>query len=397
MSKFRMLTNDYMWVRRVVWGIFIMASAAWYIFTQNFAVLLIVLCVVFFPVFGIARAIMLRDHIKVRVKLVGDGVEGQNFPGEVYIHNQGSVAADYVAFKVEYVNCRTGERDDIELGCPVLGKDKIVVPLICTVNNTGKLIVNMLECNVRDVFELVKIPIKCNISESCMVMPDVYDIDIEVKERAAQVIEGNQFLDVRGNDPSETVAVRDYAPGDSVKLMHWKLSEKTGKPMVRELGQPVVSRNLLLLETQIGKSVMIKLADSAMAVYLSAAYSMVDRGITFSAGWNNPETGTLEMREVETREDVTEMMQQLLQMHPKEKQIPVVDTFLEKYPHCSYAHVMVFSSIVQSNMVNLYNGNHVIHVQPYCSQIASGLQTDGTYRIAYHYKKPREGLHRLEV
>jgi len=39
------------------------------------------------------------------------------------------------------------------------------------------------------------------------------------------------------SDPSVTCGIREYIPGDSIRSIHWKLSEKTGKTMVREYGQ----------------------------------------------------------------------------------------------------------------------------------------------------------------
>lgn len=39
-----------------------------------------------------------------------------------------------------------------------------------------------------------------------------------------------------GDDPSETFALREYVPGDRVRSIHWKLTEKTGEVIVRQLG-----------------------------------------------------------------------------------------------------------------------------------------------------------------
>ena len=45
-------------------------------------------------------------------------------------------------------------------------------------------------------------------------------------------------------DPSETQAIREYLPGDSIRSIHWKLSQKTDTLMVREYGQTTLESSL---------------------------------------------------------------------------------------------------------------------------------------------------------
>ncbi len=52
-----------------------------------------------------------------------------------------------------------------------------------------------------------------------------------------------------GYDPSETFAIREYQPGDRIRQIHWKLTEKFDSLMVRDYGLPIQNTVLLLLET----------------------------------------------------------------------------------------------------------------------------------------------------
>lgn len=52
-----------------------------------------------------------------------------------------------------------------------------------------------------------------------------------------------------GTDPSETFSIREYLPGDPIRQIHWKLSQKNDTTMLRELGLPVAEETLLLLDT----------------------------------------------------------------------------------------------------------------------------------------------------
>ncbi|MGX8699569.1 MAG: DUF58 domain-containing protein, partial [bacterium] len=67
-----------------------------------------------------------------------------------------------------------------------------------------------------------------------------------------------------GHDPSETFRIREYVPGDSIRQIHWKLSEKTGRTLVRELGLPV----------ERGLTVYVHTADAADGEALDAALEL---------------------------------------------------------------------------------------------------------------------------
>lgn len=44
----------------------------------------------------------------------------------------------------------------------------------------------------------------------------------------------------KGDDPSEIFDIREYADGDKIQRIHWKLSSKTGDLMVKEGSLPLM-------------------------------------------------------------------------------------------------------------------------------------------------------------
>ena len=51
--------------------------------------------------------------------------------------------------------------------------------------------------------------------------------------------------DRRGSDLTEPFRLREYAPGDSLRQIHWKLSSKLDRLVIREPGMPA-ARTLLV-------------------------------------------------------------------------------------------------------------------------------------------------------
>ena len=62
---------------------------------------------------------------------------------------------------------------------------------------------------------------------------DLYDVE------GSLVSENDvNYNHVKGNDISEILQIKEYMKGDSIKNIHWKMSAKMGKTMVKELDTP---------------------------------------------------------------------------------------------------------------------------------------------------------------
>lgn len=59
---------------------------------------------------------------------------------------------------------------------------------------------------------------------------------------------GVQLAQSIGNQ-DEFVGLRDYRPGDPLKLIHWRSTAKRGKPLVKELADEFYTRHALILDT----------------------------------------------------------------------------------------------------------------------------------------------------
>lgn len=79
------------------------------------------------------------------------------------------------------------------------------------------------------------------------IYPQQMDIDTEdIVKLNAHSSRMETYLNRKGNDPTEILDIRDYQRGDSVKMIHWKLSAKWKKKMVRELDMPSNQDTLLV-------------------------------------------------------------------------------------------------------------------------------------------------------
>ena len=102
-----------------------------------------------------------------------------------------------------------------------------------------------------DAFSLLPVPAPCRARGQLCVMPDTFPLDMEDFQALRPRREGSVYdPGRRGTDRPETFPVRDYAPGDSLRQVHWKLSGKTGRLVVRDPARPVDHRLTVLVLRQ---------------------------------------------------------------------------------------------------------------------------------------------------
>lgn len=112
-------------------------------------------------------------------------------------------------------------------------------------DHCGVLRIRVQKPRVYDLMGLVRLPIDRDREFSTVIRP--------VALKPAQLPELGNRVSVswrprRGGGYSENHELRLYRPGDSLQHIHWKLSAKTGKLILREAMEAHQSRMLLLLD-----------------------------------------------------------------------------------------------------------------------------------------------------
>ena len=88
----------------------------------------------------------------------------------------------------------------------------------------------------------------------------------------------------KGGDPSETFDVREYAPGDDIRAIHWKLSCKTDTLVLREASDPSHYDVALLPDiglAQAGTPASDRELNSATGITVSLGEQLLRQGVSF--------------------------------------------------------------------------------------------------------------------
>ena len=135
-----------------------------------------------------------------------------------------------------------------------------------------------------------------------MIYPHMREAAVHMEKAIETTGDGRRYsTDKPGQDVSEVFALREYAPGDEVRKIHWKLSSKIDKMMVRDFSLPFNYSVFLLMELTRGKEDAV---DAVVELYLSLSRALLEGGINHNLAWYDAGDRAFHVRELDDFEDL---------------------------------------------------------------------------------------------
>lgn len=117
-----------------------------------------------------------------------------------------------------------------------------------------------------------------------------------------------------GDDPSEIFDIKEYSPGDKIKNIHWKLSAKVNKTMVKENGLPLVVQDTVILD--IFNDADIQLREELYELFYGLIYAMTRRGFGFEMRYFNEKYIA---KRIENQSDIYALFADIYSIKPLDK------------------------------------------------------------------------------
>ena len=187
-------------------------------------------------------ALLCRRKLRAELSCPASAEKGRPAAVRLTLRRPRALPVGRVRFHLAAENTVTGET-----ACMTLPEGESAVSgRLC-----GCLTLRITGVTVWDTFSLLPVPAPCRARGQLCVMPDTFPLDMEDFQALRPRREGSVYdPGRRGTDRTETFQVRDYAPGDSLRQVHWKLSGKTGRLVVRDPARPVDHRLTVLVLRQ---------------------------------------------------------------------------------------------------------------------------------------------------
>ncbi|MDR1042939.1 MAG: DUF58 domain-containing protein [Clostridiales Family XIII bacterium] len=117
---------------------------------------------------------------------------------------------------------------------------------------------------------------------------------------------------VKGDDPSELYDIREYQHGDRVTRIHWKLSERTGRLLVKEFGRVVAGDALIMFDLNCAGPGGAEEADAILTALASVSASFLEAGVACDVEWYGARGNALNRDHIERAADRDTIMASIL-------------------------------------------------------------------------------------
>lgn len=364
-----------MLAHRALWVLAIALAAILYVMVDSVGTLAAFVCIVVVPLAsGMALAATAR-HVRVDVSAPRSGLTGQAVTANLHVGGRGPVFAGSVRASVTCSSLLLGEGDTRVVGMPIGRRqaDTAVVlqPACCGIHELA-----VSEVRLVDVFGIWCVTLGESPHTRIEISPQIRQVHVEMTPEYRLVMDGERYSMVRpGSDPSETFGLHEYREGDSVRNVHWKLTSKTDKLIVRELGLPIIDQVLLAIElSYLPRSTCpaADVADALVAAYLSMSRALVDAGIGHVLCWRSARGGELVLQEIDGEAGFAQGKARLLGDAFSGSTETTAACFARSEGLCNFAHVVVTSATPQPEADRFYNGNRVTWVDFSGQTAASG-------------------------
>jgi hypothetical protein len=381
-----------MWKRRIAWIIIILSAALLYLFDNETVTLALLVVCVLAPVLSVAVLLLSSD--KINVSLEPGEIADDGICFKTVISNKTLMPLAEIELPVECVNMRTGQKDSVVVnGSAASRKDKVIY-LDIDFYHYGRYEISAESASIMDPLRIWRKTVKLGQTAGMTVLPDIFDMRLSVTHSSAAILATDQYSRLgKGIEPGEVRSIREYAPGDPIKNIHWKLSEKTDKLLVKELELPETGEILAVLDTYYDEDISPETLDAIASVFMSMLQAFVDNDIEFSVGWTDPETSGAVIRQITCEQELLEAADKFFAVPAMYQS--AIDTMETELPESRYAHIIVIGSRVPDSIDSMTNGSQVTLLLCGTESIMSA--SDGANIIGFNDFSYETDLAEIEV
>lgn len=267
----------------------VIASAAFAVLYKDVIAVLLFAVIVLLPVLLLIAAIITRALTKVQVEIKDSVVKnGETAVLKITVNNRSpfSSGAVIVAIKCKNKFLQLESTCKAVVNARALAIGTYDFEISC--EHIGILEISVERAQIYDKLRLFRFTQKLNYSGILSFIPETETLIANVRQNLYSVGESDTFSKTKsGDDPSEVFDIRDYKGGDKLNRIHWKLTVKQDKYMVKEYSFPINESILLFADLSV-EDLLTFSADRFDAMFgalISVAYELVRQGRNVKIGW----------------------------------------------------------------------------------------------------------------
>lgn len=345
-----------------LWLIFWLA--VWVFSNSNIGIYIFVASIICATV-EVLLAFLVKKHLSVQLTSNATAQKKAETMLTVCVQNNSFLGSSKVKVDVCCRNLLTGEEIIKTVYTSVGRRSNVSAEVPHYAEHCGKLSITATKITTQDAFGLASFKKDTDSRTATLILPDIYPVELSVGPQRQMDMSSDEYsMLYPGDDPSETFALREYRPGDKIKNIHWKLSEKIGEPTVRELGLPVNNSLLLLLDN----SAIETMPDGSMLEFLgemavSVSAALISMQFSHDVAWLDRERNEVAVCHIAGEEDMIAVMSGVLSAVTVKDTQTVLERFSEEHALSEFSHILVLS-LNTGNTEEMLGNTSIVHLSP---------------------------------
>ena len=315
----------------LVWLACLACAALWYVLTGAAAALAVGAALVVIALCGMALALLARRRVTVTLDAPQTGVAHHACHLTVRVENASALPLPCVRVWLRTENLLTGQTAAaaLALSAPPKRSGESAVTLDDPLCGVYRLSVE--KTRVCDLLGLVGFSAPPAERREFPVEPDLMELRLNLPLRTGVSDDSDSYSQERpGYDFADTFQLRDYVPGDSAKQIHWKLSSKLDRLVVRDPGLPL-ERSVLLLWERRAEGEAPQQASAMAEMVISLARELLRQGVRCCVAWNDAAGQDCALYELEDESALYDMLPKLLSAPASPTLESVAELYLRQY------------------------------------------------------------------
>ena len=332
---------------RIIWAFCFMGALLFFLFWESWVSLAALVVVIVVPLVLLVVNQLTANKLALSFAVPSLGEKNRELNGALLVSNQSLIPHAPLTCKLRCENLLTGEILCPQVMFPSGAKSNQEVAFSLESKFCGNIKVSLEQPKVYDPFGLWGNKLSEDPKGSICVLPQTFAPHLVVLQNMSKDIDADEYSQEKpGADPSETFAIRDYLPGDSLRRIHWKLSWKYDNLIVREPGLPVEHSFLVLLETSLSSDSAKQepqVLDTIIEITVSLCQTMLEEEITFDIAWYDHDEQALVSRHINDTDDLSGLLGKLMSARSMPNDLNATERYSEKYGEASFEHVIYIS------------------------------------------------------
>lgn len=327
-------------LRKFVWLLLVLGLFVLSVQTASPIALGLAICIVVLPLLCLPFNLLAAKKLKLSANMPVNLKKGTEGLLEVTVQNPSFFPICLCACHIRLENQLNGEVQSMTLSCGVWPKKTQTVRAIFGSPFCGRIRLTLDAVRLYDCFGLLGVKAKTDAHSASVVQPDTFPQNLLLSPSAARVEEAEDYSTERpGSDLSEIFQIRDYVPGDSPRQVHWKLSQKYGKLIVKDASLPI-TRSAALFWERAEKAPTNARTDAEAEIVVSLCRNLLAQSVQFTLCWN--ENGQLIRHLVRDLDELIALLPRLLTARP-ETGLSGAQLLLQTVPAGAYSHLIYIS------------------------------------------------------